>query len=95
MPDDFRHPNGAPQFASIHTLLRRVDALGDVPTDATTAWVRKRDTRVLEPFTLANVRPTQLSQAIDEGRIYILWDHRFLQFNELGPEWPRHLAPAP
>jgi hypothetical protein len=77
-----------PRFASIHTLLMRVDSLRDVGSGS--VWVRDVD-GILQHTTTDKIPTNRMAQFladIADGKVYALWGHRYLEFDELGPEWP-------
>lgn len=83
-------PTAAPRFASFHTLLMRVDDRADLPRGV--VWVRDKN-GVLQELAVDAITPERqpaFDAALAAGRVYALWGHRFVEFDELGPEW--HLA---
>lgn len=76
-----------PMFASFHTLLKRVTSKSELPSG--TLWIRDEN-RVLQEIARKDIpadRSGPLHSAIAEGRVYCLWGHRFLQFDELEGDW--------
>lgn len=78
-----------PRYASMHTLLMRIDQLADLPNG--TIWVRNEHGLLEEriPLRDSQERMAALRKAIADGKVYALWGHRQLEFEELGPEWPK------
>ena len=68
----------------------RVSTLAELPSGP----VFVRDANGLLQETRTNKIPMDklaaFHEAIAAGRVYALWGHRFVEFDELGPEW--HLA---
>ena len=76
----------APRFASIHTLLMRIESLGDLASG--TVYLRLKN-GTLEPWSTSKIPSEKLLPLIEAGRVWVPWDHRYIEFDELGPEWPR------
>ncbi len=73
-------------FASIHTLLRRVDALDELNPGA--CYIRNKN-GILEPWNTERIPTDKLLPLVENGRLYTVWDHRYLEFDELTPDWPK------
>ncbi len=85
-------PSPQPAYASFHTALKRVDELRELPTER--VWIRDKD-RILQEVDIKTISPTRLPAlhaAVAAGRVYAIWDHRYLEFDELGPEWHKAVA---
>lgn len=76
-------------YASIHTLLMRVDALGDLPSGQ--VYIQTK-AGVLEPFTTDRIPSHQLLELIEGGKVYAIWGHRFERMEEVDGDWWRMSA---
>jgi hypothetical protein len=87
-------PTAPPRFVSIHTLLMLVEKPSELPHGS--IWMRDEN-NILQQFTTVGVSPDRmqvLHQAVAQEQVYALAGHRYLEFNELGPEWPTTKSPA-
>lgn len=82
-------------FASINTLLMRVSSLKEVGSGS--VWIRDKNNILVQTDTskIPTDKLSELVEAIAQQKVYILWDYRYMEFDELGPEWPKaHKARA-
>ena len=88
-PAPISQPAVTPRFISLHTLLMRIDALKDLPSG--TVNIRKSASELAELRTdrIPMERMAEFHQQITDGKVYVLWGYRQLEFEELGPEWPK------
>jgi hypothetical protein len=67
----------------------QVDSLADIGSGS--LWIRDAN-GILQQTTTQRItrddRMPELLDAIAAGRVYALWNHRYQEFDELGPEWP-------
>jgi hypothetical protein len=83
-------PKVYPRFASIHTLLVRAESLADVGSGS--VWIRNDEGIFIQTTTDKITREGKMSNLLDwiaAGRVGVLCDHRYLEFDELTAEWPR------
>lgn len=83
------------KFASVHTLLMRIDDPAELLSDA--IWLRD-EMGVLQQRMIRNLSPEKeraLHAAIAAGQVYIIWGHRYKEMDELEPAWHRPGAVPP
>lgn len=78
-----------PLFISFHELAMRIDHLGDLPSGS--IYLRLKN-GIYEPFNTSKIPSDKLLPLIEAGRIYAMWDRRFVTMEEAGPEWPKARA---
>lgn len=64
----------------------RIGTLGDLASG--TVYLRLKN-GTLEQWNTSKIPSEKILPLIDAGRVYVPWDHRYLEFDELGPEWPK------
>lgn len=79
-------PQKGARFASMHTLVMRADSLGDLGSGS--CFIRNKE-GLLQPYTTDKIPSDRLLELLESGRLYTLWDHRYLEFDDLSPEWPK------
>lgn len=77
-----------PCFASIHTLLKRADSLAELPEGKASIWIRDANA-ILNQHPGDRHPAKDLLQWINMGWVYVLWDQRYAEFDELDSGWPR------
>lgn len=84
----------ASTYTSLHWLLRKAERLSELPQEAkATIWIRDPHGH-LQAHAAGRHSAQDLLQWINMGWVYILWDFRCLEFEEITPEWPKGQRPS-